>query len=545
MKTTEQAERAGCAQGMARAERRASEERKTRTECKRPVVLAILDGWGRNDSEEANAICAACTPYIDGLFKKFPHALLQTSGESVGLPAGQMGSSEVGHLNIGAGRIVYQEMVRISKSIREGTVRENPVIAEAFSRCAGTGKALHLMGLVSPGGVHSHTDHLYGFLRLAKEMGVDQILVHAFLDGRDVPPRSAIPYLQELEQVMAGLGVGRIATVMGRYYAMDRDKRWERVEKAYRAMTLGEGIEAASAVAAVKQSYAAGVNDEFVVPSVVRSGGRTPDTVKPGDSVFFFNFRPDRAREITRAFVDRDFSGFERPAPAPMGVHYVCLTQYDETIAAPVAYPPEGKMKNILSEVLGNAGLRQLRIAETEKYAHVTFFFNGGDETPFPHEERILIPSPKVATYDLEPAMSSVAVTERLLQEIASERYDVIIINYANLDMVGHTGVFDAAVKAAEAVDKGISEIVPAILAKGGAVLITADHGNAEQMTDYISGEPMTAHTTNPVPVILAGGPAGARLRDGILADVAPTLLELLRLPQPVEMTGQSLIVEE
>jgi len=526
MKTTEQTERAAR---------------------KRPVMLAILDGWGRNTSEEANAICAACTPFIDELYQKYPHATLQTSGESVGLPVGQMGSSEVGHLNIGAGRIVYQEMVRISKSIREGAVRENLVIKEAFSRCAGTGKTLHLMGLVSPGGVHSHTDHLYGFLRLAKEMGVDQIQVHAFLDGRDVPPRSAIPFLQELEQVMADLGVGRIATVMGRYYAMDRDKRWERVEKAYRAMTLGEGVEAASAVAAVEQSYAAGVNDEFVVPSVVRGvvRGVGDGTIKSGDSVFFFNFRPDRAREITRAFVDHDFSGFDRPAPAPLGVHYVCLTQYDETIAAPVAFPPEGKMKNILSEVLANAGIKQLRIAETEKYAHVTFFFNGGEEAPFPNEERILIPSPKVATYDLEPAMSSVEVTERLLQEIASGRYDVIIINYANLDMVGHTGVFDAAVKAAEAVDKGLSAVVPAVLAKGGVLLITADHGNAEQMTDYDSGEPMTAHTTNPVPVIMVGGPAGAALRDGILADVAPTLLELLGLSQPAEMTGQSLIEKE
>lgn len=514
----------------------------TVTARRRPVMLAILDGWGQNPSKEANAVCAACTPFIEELYQKYPHATLQTSGESVGLPAGQMGSSEVGHLNMGAGRIVYQEMVRISKSLREGTVRENPVIKEAFSRCAGTGKTLHFMGLVSPGGVHSHTDHLYGFLRLAKEMGVDRILVHAFLDGRDVPPRSAIPYLQELEQVMAELGVGRIATVMGRYYAMDRDKRWERVEKAYRAMTLGEGIEAESAVAAVEQSYAAGVNDEFVVPSVVRPGGRTPDTVKPGDSVFFFNFRPDRAREITRAFVDQDFTGFERPAPAPLGVYYVCLTQYDETIDAPIAYPPEGKMKNILAEVLANAGLRQLRIAETEKYAHVTFFFNGGDEVPFPNEDRILIPSPQVPTYDLQPAMSSVEVTERLLQEIESDRYDVIIVNYANLDMVGHTGVFEAAVKAAEAVDKGLSKIIPAVLAKGGVALITADHGNAEQMTDYGSGEPLTAHTTNPVPVIMVGGPEGAALHDGLLADVAPTLLELLGLSQPEEMTGRSLI---
>lgn len=509
---------------------------------KRPVALIILDGWGINPCEEANAVCEASPPFISQLLSRYPSAMLESSGESVGLPAGQMGSSEVGHLNIGAGRIVFQDFVRISRDIREGRIRHNRVVMEALQRCAGTGRALHFMGLVSPGGVHSHTDQLYGLIDLAVQSGVSEIFVHAFLDGRDVPPQSAIGYLNDLEEAMKRQGKGRIATVMGRFYAMDRDKRWERVEKAFHAMVYGEGEPVSTAIEAVLRSYQNQITDEFVIPAVITRDGAPIGPVHPGDTMFFFNFRPDRAREITRAFVDRDFAGFERPGGDP-GVHFVCLTQYDETIQAPVAFPPEGKMPNILGEVLAQNGLTQLRIAETEKYAHVTFFFNGGDEMAFAGEERILIPSPKVPTYDMQPEMSEAGVTARVLQELDADRFDVIILNYANLDMVGHTGEMAAAVKAVRAVDDGLSKVVPAILNKGGAVLITADHGNAEQMKDYITGEPMTAHTTNPVPVIMAGGPDGASLKNGILADLAPTLLELLGIPKPSEMTGESLIV--
>lgn len=510
---------------------------------KRQVALIILDGFGDNPCREGNAVCAAHTPFIAGLFEKCPAAELETSGRSVGLPDGQMGSSEVGHLNIGAGRIVYQDTLRITRALEEGTLTQNTVLMDAFKRCAGTDHSLHFMGLVSPGGVHSHTDHLYGFIRLAREAGVGRLFIHAFLDGRDVPPQSALGYIRELEKVCAEAGIGRIATVMGRYYAMDRDKRWDRVEKAYRAIVAGEGLKADSAAQAIETSYSAGAFDEFVVPTVIESNGTPVGPVRPGDSVLFFNFRPDRAREITRAFVDRDFDAFERPGGL-LGVSYVCLTQYDETIDAPVAFPPEGRMPDILAQVLSDAGLKQLHIAETEKYAHVTFFFNGGEETPFPGEERILVPSPKVATYDQQPEMSAPGVTEKVLQAIESGSFDVIIMNYANCDMVGHTGSMEAATKAVEAVDRGLAQVIPALLSKGGAALITADHGNAEQMVDYATNQPMTAHTTNPVPVIMAGGPSGAHLRNGILADVAPTLLELIGLPQPAAMTGKSLIEE-
>lgn len=511
---------------------------------KRPVALIILDGWGNNPRDEANAVKAAKTPFFSEMDREYPSACLRSSGEDVGLPAGQMGSSEVGHLNIGAGRVVFQENVRISRAVRNGDIRNNRAIVESFKRCAGTDRDLHFMGLVSPGGVHSLTEQLYGFIRLAVETGVRSIYIHAFLDGRDVPPQSALNYLAELQEVCAELGAGRIATVMGRYYAMDRDKRWERVEKAYRAMVAAEGRQVPSAADAVHQSYASEEYDEFVTPSVIVEDGRPVARIKPGDTVFFFNFRPDRAREITRAFVDREFSGFERPG-GRLGVHFVCLTQYDETIDAIVAFPPEARMRHILAEVLADAGLKQLRIAETEKYAHVTFFFNGGQETPYEGEERILIPSPKVPTYDQQPEMSANGITDRVLQELDGDRFDVIIMNYANLDMVGHTGSFDATVKAAEAVDTCLSRVVPAVIAKGGAVLVTADHGNAEQMEDYETGDRMTAHTTYAVPVVLAGGPEGAKLRDGILADIAPTLLELIGLPKPAEMTGQSLIIKD
>ena len=508
----------------------------------KPVTLIILDGWGINPRRDGNAVALAKTPYLDSLFDAYPHAKLLCAGEAVGLPEGQMGTSEVGHLNIGAGRVVYQSLVRISLALREGELKRNEVFQGLLRRVKERGKALHFMGLVSPGGVHSHTEHLYGFIRLAVEAGLHEIYIHAFLDGRDTPPQSALDYLDALEAECRKIGAGRVATVSGRYYAMDRDKRWDRVEKAFRAMVYGEGEKAGSARAAVEQSYAKETNDEFVLPTVVTENGLPVATVKPGDGLIFFNFRPDRAREITRAFVDRDFNGFARPGGYP-DVDFACLTQYDETIEAPLIFPPEERLANIYGGVVSRAGLTQLRTAETEKYAHVTFFFNGGEETPFPGEERILIPSPKVPTYDQKPSMSAVEVTDSLLAQIESGKFDAIVMNYANCDMVGHTGMLEAAIKAVETVDACLARVVPAILAKGGAALICADHGNAEQMVDYETGEPFTAHTTNPVPLILAGYKGQAKLRDGILADLAPTLLQLLDLPKPTEMTGESLIV--
>ena len=508
----------------------------------RPAALIILDGWGDNPNPEANAIKQAHTPYLDSLFANYPHATLLCSGEAVGLPEGQMGTSEVGHLNIGSGRVVYQSLVRISKALREGEFKRNPVFLDLVNYTVKEGRPLHLMGLVSPGGVHSHTEHLYGLIQLAKEMGIKEVYIHAFLDGRDTPPSSALEYLEELEKVCLEKGIGRIATVGGRYYAMDRDKRWDRVEKGYAAMVYGEGDEADSAIQAVKNSYAKDVTDEFMIPAVITRSGKPVGVIKPGDPVIFFNFRPDRAREITRAFVDPDFNGFNR-RNGYLKPYFVCMTQYDETLKTPLLFPPEEKMKNILAEVLGNHGLKQLRIAETEKYAHVTFFFNGGEETPYPLEDRILIPSPKVATYDLQPEMSAIPVTDAVLKEIADDKYDVIIMNYANCDMVGHTGVQAAAQKAVETIDQCLSKVIPAILNKGGAVIITADHGNAEQMLDYQSGEPYTAHTTLPVPVIIAGVKPPYQVKNGILADLAPTILEMAEIPKPVEMTGTSLIV--
>lgn len=510
----------------------------------RPAALIILDGWGLNPRQEANAIKEANTPFLDRLFKENPHATLLCSGEAVGLPEGQMGTSEVGHLNIGAGRVVYQSLVKISKALRDGEFKRNQVFVNLIQYALKEDRPLHVMGLVSPGGVHSHTEHLYGIIKLAKEFGIKQVYIHAFLDGRDTPPSSAKEYLEELEEFCGQTGLGKIATISGRYYAMDRDKRWERVEKAYAAMVYGEGEEADSALQAVENSYARDITDEFVIPTVIKADGRPVATIKAGDPVLFFNFRPDRAREITRAFVDPEFTGFERRT-GYLKAFFVAMTQYDETLNVPLLFPPEDRMKNILAEVLANNGKKQLRIAETEKYAHVTFFFNGGEEKPFPLEERILIPSPKVPTYDQKPEMSAYEVTETLLKEIEQDKFDVIIMNYANCDMVGHTGVPEAARKAVEAIDDCLSRLIPAILAKGGAVILTADHGNAEMMKDYQSGEPYTAHTTFPVPVVVIGVSEPIRVKDGKLADLAPTLLELIGLPKPAEMTGSSLISHE
>lgn len=504
----------------------------------RPVVLIVLDGFGLSDEEEGNAVKQARTPYLDHLFATYPYSRLEASGEAVGVMPGQMGDSNIGHLNLGAGRIVYQDLVRINKAIREREFFANPVIQGAMRYARDKGTKLHLMGLVSPGGVHSHSDHLYALVQMAADYGLRDVIIHAFLDGRDVPPASAREYLAELEEKLDQIGVGRIATISGRYYAMDRDKRWDRVERAYLALTYGQGRVAQSALEAIDLAYAAGETDEFVVPTVIHQDGYPVATIDPDDAVIFFNFRYDRARQLTYAFVSPDFAHF--PRKELPGLYFVCMTRYDETIQAPVAFPAVD-LTNTLGEVLGRAGLRQLRIAETEKYAHVTFFFNGGQEEPFPGEERILIPSPKVATYDLQPEMSAPGITERVLRELESGKYDVIIMNYANLDMVGHTGDFAAAVRAVEAVDSCLTQVVEKIVQLGGTALITGDHGNAEKMVDAETGQPHTAHTANPVPFIYVG-PRQVSLRDGILADVAPTILAILGLTQPAEMTGRSVV---
>ncbi|HIW54271.1 MAG TPA: 2,3-bisphosphoglycerate-independent phosphoglycerate mutase [Candidatus Ruthenibacterium merdigallinarum] len=504
---------------------------------KKPLMLCILDGFGWVPNETyGNAIVAAKKPNIDKLFATCPHTTIGASGMDVGLPDGQMGNSEVGHTNIGAGRIVYQELTRITKAIQDGAFFENEALVNACKAAKEGGKALHLIGLVSSGGVHSHNTHLYGLLELAKRQGLSDVYVHAIMDGRDVPPDSGKGFIEELEAKMAEIGVGKIATVTGRYYAMDRDNRWDRVEKAYAAMVYGEGVHGAP-VEVMEKSYADGVTDEFVVPAVTCEGGR----VSAGDSVVFFNFRPDRAREITRTFVDPDFSGFARRG-GMFPVHYVCFTQYDATMPnVDVAFKPE-ELTNVLGEYLAKCGKTQLRIAETEKYAHVTFFFNGGVEAPFEGEDRALIASPKVATYDLQPEMSAYLVADECVKRIESGKYDVIILNFANCDMVGHTGVFDAAVKAVEAVDACAGKVIDAVLAAGGAVLLTADHGNADKMYDPDPEHPFTAHTTNPVP-FLAAGLGDVKLREGgVLADIAPTMLKILGLPQPAEMTGKSII---
>ncbi len=514
---------------------------------KRPVALIILDGFGINENAEGNAILAARTPYIDSLKAKYPSSSIRTSGLDVGLPRGQMGNSEVGHTNIGAGRIVYQELTRITKEIEEGAFFTRKEFLEAISDCKKSGSSLHLYGLLSDGGVHSHNTHLYALLRLAADQGLEKVYVHCFYDGRDVPPDSGLGFTEELLAKMKEIGIGKIATLMGRYYAMDRDNRWDRVQKAYDAMVSGEGPAAEDPCEAIRASYDAGVTDEFIVPTVMTEGGRPVATIAPGDSVIFFNFRPDRAREITRAFTDPDFTGFDRPAGCFLRC-YVCMTQYDKTFDAfgsiRVAYRPES-LTNTFGEILSSRGLTQLRIAETEKYAHVTFFFNGGLEAVYRGEDRAMIPSPKVATYDLKPEMSAYEVAEEAHRRVLSDRYDAIILNFANCDMVGHTGVFEAAVKAVEAVDRCVAKVAGAVLERGGIVLITADHGNAEQMIDPETHGPFTAHTTNPVPLILAGADGVAGLKDGRLADLAPTMLDLMGIGKPSEMTGTSLLIRQ
>ncbi len=509
---------------------------------KKPLMLMILDGWGIAPASATNAVSLANTPNLDSLLANFPHVPISTSGMAVGLPEGQMGNSEVGHLNLGAGRVVYQDLTRISKAIADGDFFTNPVLLECLARTKANGGRLHLSGLISDGGVHSHNSHLYGLLELARRQGVEEVFIHCLLDGRDTPPQSGAAYLEELEREIERIGVGEIATVMGRYYAMDRDNRWERVEKAYASMVRGEGECRASAREAIDASYAANVHDEFVLPCVICRDGDAVGKVLDGDGFIFFNFRSDRAREITRALALDDFDGFPR-SDRPKLASYVCMTEYDATFGLPIAFGPE-ELKNILGDVLAGAGKSQLRIAETEKYAHVTFFFNGGVEEPFQGEERCLIPSPKeVATYDQKPEMSAYLVTEELLRKLDEDRFDVVILNFANCDMVGHTGIIPAAVKAVEAVDSCVGRVIARVREKGGAALITADHGNADQMRDE-DGSPFTAHTTNPVWLILVDDSRkGARLREGgRLADIAPTMLEMLGLPKPAEMGGESLL---
>ena len=506
---------------------------------KKPTALIILDGFGLSEHVEGNAVKAARTPTVDWLNSSAPRNVLSASGGSVGLMDGQMGDSNVGHLNIGAGRIVYQDVVRISKAIASGEFFTNPTLLSVMEHPKKTGEALHLMGLVSPGGVHSHSEHLYALLRMAKEHGLERVFVHAFLDGRDVPPSSAHEYLADLEEQIEQIGIGRVASISGRYYAMDRDRRWDRVEKAYRAL-LGQGPGAPSSAAAIQEAYAQGETDEFVVPRVIVENGKAVGPIQDGDSVLFFNFRADRAREITWAMTNDDFQGFDRGKK--LDIYYATMTQYDAELDLPFAFAPQD-LRNTLGEYLSGLGKTQLRIAETEKYAHVTFFFNGGQETPFPGEERILVPSPKVPTYDLQPEMSAPEVTRRVVEEIRQGKFDFIVLNYANCDMVGHTGVFEAAVKAVEAVDAGLGQVLEAIKEMGGTAIVTADHGNAEQMVDPETGEAHTAHTSNLVPVWLFNAPEGWGLKSGILADLAPSILDLMGIAQPPEMTGQSLIV--
>ena len=513
---------------------------------KKTTVLMILDGYGLNDKAEHNAVAEAKTPVMDKLMKEYPFVRGNASGMAVGLPDGQMGNSEVGHLNMGAGRIVYQELTRITKEIQDGTFFENPALLEAVKNCKEKDSALHLFGLLSDGGVHSHNTHLYGLLELAKKNGLDKVYVHCFLDGRDTPPASGKGFAEDLEAKMAEIGVGKIASVMGRYYAMDRDNNYDRVQLAYNAMVKGEGETAVSGPAAIQQSYDNDKTDEFVMPTVVTENGQAIATIKDGDSVIFFNFRPDRAREITRAFCDNDseFQGFDRKRPE---VTFVCFSEYDPTIPNKSVAFHKIAVTNTFGEWLAANNMTQARIAETEKYAHVTFFFNGGVEEPNKDEDRVLVPSPKeVATYDLKPEMSAYAVCDKLTDAIKSGKYDVIIINFANPDMVGHTGVEDAAIKAVEAVDECVGKAVEAVLSVDGTMFICADHGNAEQLVDYETGAPFTAHTTNQVPFILVNYDKDYTLREGgCLADIVPTLIETMGMTQPVEMTGKSLLIKK
>ncbi|HHT88834.1 MAG TPA: 2,3-bisphosphoglycerate-independent phosphoglycerate mutase [Clostridiales bacterium] len=512
---------------------------------KRPTVLLVLDGFGLNDRKEANAIAIANTPVMDRLMEEYPFVKGNASGMAVGLPEGQMGNSEVGHINIGAGRIVYQELTRITKEIQDGTFFENPALLEAVDNCKRHNSDLHLFGLLSDGGVHSHNTHLYGLLELAKRNGIKNVYIHAFLDGRDTPPTSGKGFIEELEEQMRIIGVGKIATVMGRYYVMDRDNRWDRVEKAYRAMVYAEGNTAVSGAVAVQDSYDNEIYDEFVIPTVVLEDGKPVATVKENDSIIFYNFRPDRAREITRAFCIDDFNGFDR-GKERMKLTYVCFCEYDITIPNKLVAFDKVSIDNTFGQFLAEHKMTQLRLAETEKYAHVTFFFNAGVEVPNEGEDRILVNSPKVATYDLQPEMSVYKVAENLVEAIKSGKYDVIICNFANPDMVGHTGVLQAAVKAIEAVDECVGKAVDALLSVNGQMFLCADHGNAEQLIDYNTNEPYTAHTTNPVPFILINYDENYTLDEGgRLADIVPTMIDMMGMTKPEEMTGRSLLIKK
>ena len=508
----------------------------------KPVALIILDGFGLREEKEGNAVALAKKPNFDRYWSEYPHTTLTAYGEAVGLPDGQMGNSEVGHLNIGAGRIVYQDLTRISKSIRDGEFEQNETLLAAIESAKSKGKKLHLYGLLSDGGVHSHISHLFALLDLCKKRNFHDVYVHAFLDGRDVAPDSARHYMEQLVNYMKEIGVGKVATVQGRYYAMDRDKRWDRVEKSYRAMVYGEGPQAQDPIKAIEDSYAQSVYDEFVLPTViVNEDGQPVAKVESEDSVIFFNFRPDRAIQLSLVFTNEDFREFDRGPGRPKNLHYVCMTLFSETVGGYVAYKPKN-LDNTLGEVIAQHGLKQLRIAETEKYPHVTFFFSGGRDVALPGETRILINSPKVATYDLKPEMSAYEVAEACVKEIEAERHDAIILNFANPDMVGHSGMLEPTIKAVEATDECLGKVVDAVLAKGGVAVIIADHGNAEVEIDE-NGRPHTAHTINPVPFIVTV--KDAKLRDdGILADVAPTILKLMNLPQPAEMTGKPVIID-
>lgn len=511
---------------------------------KKPTVLMILDGYGLNENKEGNAVAAANTPVICKLMKEYPFVKGYASGLSVGLPDGQMGNSEVGHLNMGAGRIVYQELTRITKEIEDGVFYQNKALLAAIENCKKNKSDLHLYGLLSDGGVHSHNTHLYAILELAKQQELKNVYVHVFLDGRDTAPISGKGFTQELEDKMKEIGVGKVATVMGRYYVMDRDNRWDRVQMAYNAMVLGEGEKAASSGEGIQSSYNQDKNDEFVLPTVIMDGDKPTATIKDKDSVIFYNFRPDRAREITRAFCDDDFKGFEREK-GRLDLTYVCFTEYDNTIGNKIVAFDKVALTHTFGEFLAANGKTQARIAETEKYAHVTFFFNGGVEVPNEGEDRILVNSPKVATYDLQPEMSAYEVSDKLVAAITSDKYDIIIVNFANPDMVGHTGIEEAAKKALEAVDECVGRAYEALLSVNGQMFICADHGNAEQLIDYTTKTPFTAHTTNPVPFILVNYDKEYTLKEGgCLADIAPTLIEMMGMKQPEEMTGKSLLTK-
>lgn len=512
---------------------------------KKTTVLMVLDGFGLTDETEGNAVYLSKKPNLDKIMSNYPWEKGEASGLSVGLPEGQMGNSEVGHTNIGAGRIVYQELTRITKSIKDGDFFENKALLNAINNCKSNNSALHFCGLLSDGGVHSHIEHLYGLLKLAKDNGLTKVYIHAFMDGRDAAPTSGKKFITQLQNKIDEIGVGKIATICGRFYAMDRDKRWERVEKAYLALAMGEGEKTDNPLACIEHAYKNDITDEFIMPTVVESNNNPVATIEPNDSIIFFNFRPDRARELTSAFCDPDFEGFNRPK-GQYKLNFVCFTEYDEQIPnKEIAFKSEN-LDNTLGMHLSSLGLTQLRMAETEKYPHVTFFFNGGVEEPFKGEDRILVPSPKVLTYDLKPEMSAVELTQKLIESIKSKKYDFILINYANPDMVGHTGVIDAVVKAVETVDKCVGEVLDAVLEIDGQMFICADHGNCDKLIDYTTKEAFTAHTTNPVPFIIVNNKnvKGVR-KGGKLCDIAPTILDMMGLDKPKQMTGESLIIKK